>query len=111
GGINGLPWMTYTPSLTGVTNYGSGSTRSGRYRVIGSMCFFAVHIQFGGTGLATGTSHWSLNLPVPAKSGMQQVVSMHVVSSATGLGEAIGDGKIEGTSSGVMRLYARAQTS
>lgn len=64
-------WLSYTPTLTAtVTNptLGTGSVVSGRYKLIGDICFAFVSIRFGTSGVAAGTGSYLISLPVDRRT-------------------------------------------
>lgn len=69
--LNG-PWTSFTPALTASSvnpTLGSGSTTSGRYKVIASgLVIFNARIVFGSSGAAAGTGTYSVSLPVAANT-------------------------------------------
>lgn len=65
--INGVDqtvaWTTYTPTLSANSGtLGAGNTASGRYRLVGKTCHFAVSITIGAAGIGTA-NYLKFSLP------------------------------------------------
>lgn len=95
-------WQNWTPvwTTTGSPITWGNSTRVGRYvhREDGTVSFTAKTV-IGSSGFSPGSSHWVMQLPVPARvsEGQEYYVGLYVVGTSVvgGIGEAHGYGKIE----------------
>lgn len=93
----GSELTTYVPTLTaagGNPTLGSGSDSDGSWYQIGPLVYFAFSIQFGTSGVATGTGQYRVALPVPVLPGNLAKVSLgrgRVIDNnvATDLGSSI----------------------
>lgn len=62
-------WKTFTPTLTsgsGTPNIGSTGVYTGSYTQIGTSVLARWKIQWGGSGIASGTGAYFIALPLPA---------------------------------------------
>lgn len=99
-------YQTYTVVITstGTAPTMGNSTVIGRYRQNGKQVHMSIYIEIGNSGYNVGTGLWGLNVPVPARADIMQLVSMSANLPSPISGDTFGVVKIEGAS-GILRLH------